>query len=225
MSRRRFLGYTLINPKITSWSHGNGDYADVVFNENTMNIEYETVLYTGGTVSINNPKGFANFYYDTVPSPLSVAGGGVDNLLGSGGVLDGLESIFGDIQNGNAFDLTNGGAFNTIVKSINTVRNLNTLTGTSVRKELLGLVSSPAALANTLNAVSGIAGAVFPKSSGTITESTQAEQKTIVTTTTTSPATTSPPSNPVAQAFPIDGPGSVSGGSPLTLTTTITLPP
>jgi hypothetical protein len=217
MSRRRFLGYTLINPKIISWSHGNGDYSEVAFNENTMNIEYESVVYTGGNVAIDNPKGFATLYYDTVPSPLSVAGGGVENLLGSGGVLDGLESIFGDIQSGSAFDLTNGGALNTAIKAINTARNSSSLTSSSVRQELIGLISTPAALANTLNTVSGLAGSVFPKSDGTTALETQAVQKTVVTTTVNVAPTTAPPTNPVAQAFPVSGPGSVTG-TPLNIT-------
>jgi hypothetical protein len=217
MSRRRFLGYTLINPKITSWSHGSGDYAEVAFNENTMSIEYEAAIYTGGNVSIDNPKGFATLYYDTVPSPLTVAGGGVDNLLGSGGVLDGLESIFGDIQSGNAFDLTNGGALNTVIKAVNTARNASTLTGSSVGNELLNLVRSPAAITNTLNTVSGLVGAVFPKTTGTITGETQATQKPVVVPVNNTAPITQPPSNPVAQSFPVSGAGSVSG-TPLTTT-------
>jgi hypothetical protein len=176
MSRRRFLGYTLVNPKIISWSHGGSDYSASEFNENTMNIEYESVFYTGGNVARDTPKGFATLYYDLVPSPLSVVGGGVENLLGSGGVLDGLESIFGDLQTGNAFDLTNGGAFNAAVKAVNTVRNASKLTGSSIGNELLGLVSSRQGISNTLSAI----GSIFPKTPTNNLQNTTATQKPVV---------------------------------------------
>jgi hypothetical protein len=91
MARRRFLGYTLINPKIKTWSHGNMDYSASEFAESTMTLEYESVKYSAGQVAYNSPKGFATLHYDSVPSPISVAGGGVATLTGEGGVLDGLE--------------------------------------------------------------------------------------------------------------------------------------
>jgi hypothetical protein len=70
MSRKRFLGYTLINPRIKSWNHGSVDYAANETLESTMTLEYEAVKYSAGNVSINNPKGFATLHYDLVPSPL-----------------------------------------------------------------------------------------------------------------------------------------------------------
>jgi hypothetical protein len=197
MSRRRFLGYTLINPKITSWSHGNGAYDEVEFNENTMQIEYEAVQYTAGAVQQNSPKGFATLYYDTVPSPLTVAGGGVPNLLGEGGVLDGLESIFGDLQSGAAFDIKNVGALATSIAAANTARNASKLSASSIAKEALNLISSPSALRNTFNSVSGLIGSTFPKNSRTTT--TVARQKSVVTTRGETQV-----ANSVAQAFPVD---------------------
>jgi hypothetical protein len=203
MSRRRFLGYTLINPKITMWEHGNSAYSESEFNENKMQIEYEAVQYSAGNVQQDNPKGFATLYYDTVPSPLTVAGGGVSNLLGEGGVLDGLESVFGDLQSGAAFDIRNGGALVAAVAAVNTARNASKLTASSVAKEALNLISSPSALRNTFNSVSGLIGSTFPKNSGTTT--TNATQKTSVTTTAgTQAANSSGQALPVAQAFPVD---------------------
>jgi hypothetical protein len=118
MSRRRFLGYTLVNPRIKSWNHGNVDHAASEFVESQMTLEYEAVRYSSGTVKYNNPPGFANLHYDTVPSPLSVAGGGVSTLTGEGGVLDGLEQIFGDIGSGASFD-SFGGFLGTAIKTVN----------------------------------------------------------------------------------------------------------
>jgi hypothetical protein len=194
MSRRRFLGYKLINPKITSWSHGDGAYDEVEFNENTMQIEYEAVQYSAGAVQRNDPLGFATIYYDSVPSPLTVAGGGVPNVLGEGGVLDGLESIFGDLQSGAAFDLTNGGFLRTTAAAINTARNASSVSGASFARETLNLISSPAALRNTVNSVSGVIGASFPKNSGT--EVTQAVQKPVV-------SNNQPANRSSAQTFPV----------------------
>jgi hypothetical protein len=129
MSRRRFVGYTLINPKIKSWNHGGMDYSASEFNESQMTLEYEAVKYTTGNVAgpndlnqlSNKPKGFATLHYDNIPSPLSVSGGGVSTLTGSGGVLDGLEQIFGDIGSGAAFN-TPGGFIGTVAKTINTYK-------------------------------------------------------------------------------------------------------
>jgi len=215
MSRRRFLGYTLINPKITAWSHGNGAYDEVEFNENTMQIEYESVEYTEGNVSVNSPTGFATLYYDKQPSPLTVAGGGVPNLLGEGGVLDGLESIFGDLQSGSAFDIRNGGALVAAIAAVNTAQNASKLSGSSIAQEALNLISSPAALRNTVNSVSGLVGSTFPKSSGE--DITQATQKPVIANNQPTGLSAPPVSPPAAQAFPIGGPGSVPG-TPLTIT-------
>ncbi len=95
MSRRRYNGYTLINPRITNWSHGNLSYAESGTAESQMTLSYEAVQYSSGQVFQDVPDGFAKgAYYDLVPSPLSVAGGGVSNLFGDGGVLSGMESVF-----------------------------------------------------------------------------------------------------------------------------------
>jgi hypothetical protein len=180
MSRRRFLGYTLLNPKITNWSHGSGNYSEQEFNENDMTVEYESIVYSGGQVVRDNPKGFATLYYDAEPSPLTVAGGGVSNLIGEGGVLDGLESIFGDLQQGTTFQ-SSGGFLGTAIKTFNTANNASRLSASSITREAVNLVSSPTALRNTVNTVSGLIGAVFPKSSPGDT-STSAKQKSVVPT-------------------------------------------
>jgi hypothetical protein len=155
------------------------------------------VQYTAGAVQQNSPKGFATLYYDTVPSPLTVAGGGVPNLLGEGGVLDGLESIFGDLQSGAAFDIKNVGALATSIAAANTARNASKLSASSIAKEALNLISSPSALRNTFNSVSGLIGSTFPKNSRTTT--TVARQKSVVTTRGETQV-----ANSVAQAFPVD---------------------
>lgn len=162
MSRRRFLGYTLVNPRIISWQHGSMDYTANDFNESMMNVQYESVIYSGGNVSFNNPKGFATLYYDTVPSPLSVQGGGVANLFGDGGVLDGLESIFGDVSSGTAFGSV-GGFIGTAIKTVNVYQNSKRLSKASVLGEVVGAITSPAAVRGAVNGVSGLINTAFPK--------------------------------------------------------------
>jgi len=177
MSRRRFLGYTLVNPRIKSWQHGNMDYATSEFAESQMTLEYEAVRYSAGNVSYNNPKGFANLHYDTMPSPLSVAGGGVSTLTGPGGVLDGLESVFGDIGSGATFD-SFGGFLGTAIKAVNTYKNTKSLSTAQLKSEAINILSNPRNIATAVSTVGGIVGAVFPKSA-TTTPTTTATPRTL----------------------------------------------
>jgi len=178
MARRRFIGYTLVNPKIKSWNHGSMNYSASEFNENQMTLEYEAVQYTAGEVTYNNPKGFAVLNYDSVPSPLSVAGGGVARLTGAGGVLDGLESVFGDIGSGKALT-TSGGFLNTAIKAVNTYKNIGALTGSGLANEAVNILSSPAGLAVAASTVGGVVGAIWPKSAST-TPTTDATTRNLV---------------------------------------------
>ena len=152
------------------------DYSASEFNETTMDIEYESVIYSTGNVSRNNPKGFANLYYDNVPSPLSVAGGGVANLLGEGGVLDGLESVFGDVAGGEAFGSV-GGFLGTAIKAINTAKNFKSLSKEGLKQEAINILSNPATVRGTINTVGGIVGAAFPKNTGTNTGTTATQKR------------------------------------------------
>lgn len=167
MSRRRYNGYTLVNPKITNWSHGNVSYADGGTAESSMTLSYEAVQYSTGQVYQGSPNGFAGpAYYDLVPSPLSVAGGGVANLLGDGGVLAGVEQIFGDVSGGNIF-AKKGGFLNTAIAAINTAKNLRNLTKEGLAQEFTNILTSPGGIDAAINTVGGIVGTVFPKNSGT----------------------------------------------------------
>lgn len=167
MSRRRYNGYTLVNPRITNWSHGNVSYADGGTAESSMTLSYEAVQYSTGQVYQGSPNGFAGpAYYDLVPSPLSVAGGGVANLLGDGGVLAGVEQIFGNVSGGNIF-AKKGGFLNTAIAAINTAKNLSNLTKEGLAQEFTNILTSPGGIDAAINTVGGIVGTVFPKNSGT----------------------------------------------------------
>jgi len=177
MSRRRFIGYTLVNPRIKSWNHGGMDYSASDFNESSMTLEYEAVRYSAGNVSYGNPKGFANLHYDTTPSPLSVAGGGVATLTGAGGVLDGLESVFGKLESGAAFD-SFGGFMGTAIEAVNTYKNVKQLSTAQLKSEAINILSNPRNISTAISTVGGVVGAIFPKSA-TTDPSTSATQRNI----------------------------------------------
>ena len=176
MSRRRFLGYTLINPRIKTWSHGGVDYSVSDFNDSQMTLEYEAVKYSAGQVAYNSPKGFATLHYDSVPSPISVAGGGVSTLTGSGGVLDGIEQVFGNIGSGAAFD-SFGGFVGTAISAINTYKNAKSLTTAQLKYEAVNILSNPANISSAVSTVGGVVGALFPKSASTETTTTATQRK------------------------------------------------
>jgi len=164
MSRRRYNGYTLINPRIQSWQHGNMAYAEGGTAESQMTLTYEAVQYSSGRVYRGSPNGFGNLHYDLVPSPLSVAGGGTASLLGDGGVLAGIEEIFGDVASGNIFK-SGGGFLNTAITAINTAQNLKNLTKEGLKGEFLNVISSPAGIDSIVNTVGGVVGTIFPGNS------------------------------------------------------------
>lgn len=178
MSRRRFNGYTLINPRIKSWQHGQGDYSASEFMEHQMSLEYEAVRYSSGNVSFGTPKGFATLHYDSTPSPLSVAGGGTATLLGPGGVLDGLESIFGSVGDGSAFGSV-GGFLSTVVAGINTAKNIKNLGADGLKQEAINILNNPASVRGLVGSVSGLIGSVIPKNTPA-GETTVASQKNVI---------------------------------------------
>lgn len=181
MSRKRFNGYTLINPRIVSWQHSEGDYSQNETMEHTMSIAYEAVQYTSGTVSAGTPNGFATLHYDLSPSPLSVAGGGTSTLTGEGGVLAGIEQIFGAIGGGSLFDSPQS-FLGTAIAAVNTYKNIRNLSKEGLKQEAINILTSPGAAAAIANTVSGAVGTIWPKNSSTSSQgdTTPATQKTIV---------------------------------------------
>lgn len=180
LSRKRFNGYTLINPRIVNWQHGTMGSGETGTAESTMTVEYEAVIYTQGKIirgSPTSPKGFALLHYDNTPSPLSVAGGGTSTLLGEGGVLDGLESIFGDLSSGSTF-ASGAGFLSTTIAAINTYKNIRNLSSETLKQEAINIISSPRGLDTVINTVGGVVGAVFPKN--TTEGTTTAPSKSLV---------------------------------------------
>jgi hypothetical protein len=185
MARKRFNGYTLINPVITSWNHGNVDQSGGnQTNESTMTVAYEAVLYQTGIVSVDTPQGFARLHYDQTPSPLSIFGGGTTSIFGPGGILagttgtiSGATEIFGDVIQGNPFGSPQS-FLRTAIGAINTYKNVRTLAKNPelLRQEAANILLSPGAITNT---VSGIAGSAWPRNSGESGSVTTAQQKSL----------------------------------------------
>jgi hypothetical protein len=115
-----------------------------------------------------------------VPSPLSVAGGGVSTLTGEGGVLDGLEQIFGDVDSGGAFS-SPGGFIGTLAKTFNTYKNAKSLTREQIASEAVGILSNPRNIAaagrSITGTIGGVIGAIFPKSASTETNTNAVQRK------------------------------------------------
>jgi len=93
LHQKKFSEYTLVNPMITSFSHGNHTASGNGGLEHTMSISYTTILYASGYVTKNTVKGFADLHYDKSPSPLTAAGGGTNSILGPGGIVSALDGF------------------------------------------------------------------------------------------------------------------------------------
>lgn len=120
LHQKRFSEYTLINPVIVSFNHGNHNSQGNDGMECSMTVAYETVLYSGGRVSPNTVRGFADLHYDKSPSPLTPIGGGTQSILGVGGIVDSVGDVFFDVTKGNF-----ASAAFTAVRAFNTNKNVN----------------------------------------------------------------------------------------------------
>jgi len=125
MGRHNWSSHTLINPVITRWSQdtyaydqGNGTM------ENTMTLDYETVVYRQGNLDGNAPSNIiAGFgeqeYYDREVSPIAIPGSN-SNILGQGGLVDAAGGAIKNLGNGNFLD-----AIRTAGVTYNSFKNKN----------------------------------------------------------------------------------------------------
>lgn len=93
LHQKRFSEYTLVNPTIVSFSHGQHNSQGGEGLDCSMTVAYETVLYGSGYVTRNTVRGFADLHYDKAPSPLSPAGGGTNSIMGPGGIVNAVDDI------------------------------------------------------------------------------------------------------------------------------------
>jgi hypothetical protein len=101
LHQKRFSEYTLLNPVITSFQHGEHQNGNNELMQHSMTIQYEAVKYAFGYVSKNTVSGFADLHYDHTPSPLTPAGGGTNSILGPGGLLNSIDEVTNDLADGN----------------------------------------------------------------------------------------------------------------------------
>jgi len=95
MHQHNFTAYTLVNPIITSFNHDTYNYSEgggVM--QNTMTIDYETVVYNYGAIDGTNPSNIMTGFgsdqnYDRRLSPIARPGSN-KAILGQGGLLDGV---------------------------------------------------------------------------------------------------------------------------------------
>ena len=167
-SRHDYTEYTLVNPMITQWGHDTMDQTDGQgVAENKMTLQYESVLYSRGAVSEDSPATFATTHYDKTPSPLSVEGGGVANLFGGGGVLDGASSVLGDITSGNV-------GLGTLLTAASTIKNAKDLSLNSIKQEGFSILTGAITSAARTPTPGGIENTYFGKDTGNGTQTTQA---------------------------------------------------
>ena len=138
MANKQYASYTLVNPVITAWNHDTLDYGSSIPAEQSMTVAYEAVTYGTGYVRQGDPPGFAEDHYDTLPSPLKLAGGSSNNLFGPAGVLAGAESVFGAVSSmlADPSNITINDILRTGTQAINTYNSARNLNAAGVRNEL-----------------------------------------------------------------------------------------
>ncbi len=98
-----FVAYKLVNPIVTQFQHDIYTYNEGAGTmENSMTVDYETVIYETGKLDGRNPsklvKDFAlETHYDRRPSPLLTPGVN-SSILGQGGLLDAAGGILTDLN-------------------------------------------------------------------------------------------------------------------------------
>lgn len=143
LNRKEFTSFILINPLITEWTHDRLEQSTGgKMLENKMTVGYEAVLYGCGTVKKDKPSGFATFHYDLNPSPLSVLGGGSSSVFGPGGVISGINELFGT-KPSMCGEETSGSPLNLLQMAIggaNILRNAKNLTKGQIASEGLAML-------------------------------------------------------------------------------------
>jgi len=125
MNRHNFMAYTLINPIITRFGHDTYAYSEGGGTmENTMTLDYETVVYNQGAIDGKTPDnilaGFAQKgYYDRTVSPIAVPGSN-GNILGQNGLVAGAGGAITALAEGNL-----AGAAKIAGVAYNTFKNIN----------------------------------------------------------------------------------------------------
>lgn len=150
-NQHNFTAYTLINPIITRFAHDTYSYGENNGTmENSMALEYETVVYNQGALDGQSPEnlviGFANeANYDRVLSPITKPGSN-GTILGQGGLVDGVggtirslaeNDILGAVRNaGTTYNSFKDQNLRRIARAEVTTGLINSIQGTPNRNQL-----------------------------------------------------------------------------------------
>ena len=131
MSRHEFIAYTLINPIITRFGHDTYDYEQSSgIMQNSMSIEYETVVYNQGNIDGQKPEDIVTGFgdqqnYDRKPSPIMVPGSN-SNVLGPTGLIASAGGAITDFAGGRLLSgLATAGRVYNSAKNINLKSSLS----------------------------------------------------------------------------------------------------
>lgn len=103
LHNKKFAEYTLLNPTVTSFQHGDHSQGgDAGTLENTMTVQFQAVKYQYGQVSEDTVTGFATLDYDKRPSTLGTSSISdtqvhdmAEGLTGLSGILNNLGNLNG----------------------------------------------------------------------------------------------------------------------------------
>lgn len=114
LHNKKFAEYTLLNPTITQFQHGDhANSNDAGTLENTMTVQFQAVKYQYGQVSEDTVTGFATLSYDTRESPLGTTPVTDRKVHEMNEGLTGLPGIINNIKNINGSAIL-GGALSTV---------------------------------------------------------------------------------------------------------------
>lgn len=159
LTRHTFTTYTLVNPIINSWNHGDVTAGANDTVENTITLDYEAVWYSRGRVVANgeSPKGFGlSEHYDLTPSPNTLIGGASANF---GSVLSGAVDIF-DYFAGNPAPFSN--PLGAIIAGANLLRSGQGLTAEGILTEGENLLTDVLENASREEILGGFSDTFFP---------------------------------------------------------------
>jgi hypothetical protein len=150
-NQHNFTAYTLINPIITRFAHDTYSYGENAgIMENSMALDYETVVYNQGSLDGGKPENYIPGFgdeatYDRLLSPIAKPGSN-RTIMGQGGLVDGVGGtirslaegdILGAVRNaGTTYNSFKGQNLKQIAKAEATTGLINSIQGTPNRNQL-----------------------------------------------------------------------------------------
>ncbi len=142
-NQHRFTAYTFINPIIQNFSHDTYSYAEGGgIMQNTMTIDYETVVYDEGSLVGESPGDIVTGFgdpanYDLTDSPINNPGAR-NAILGNPGLITDGAGFIQSLQNGNFLDAALKGA--QIKSSIDKLPDLKSTLKEELKADLINVV-------------------------------------------------------------------------------------